>query len=287
MSVPRLNAAANHQMTGEELQNLAAAHKSPGMKVFITQNSPDNAFVASNYYTLSNDLTSWSKDGLSNHLHTTQDDGGRLSETLKANIPTTIDYDKRWARVASFFTHVTSGGTVTDDSVNARINISTSTTTNSKAHIYDGGARELNFAVSSAFESTLQQDSATNFKTKVGINAENVENANSNIPSYGIEGCSSSGTVWLVWSANGTTRSTVTTSASIAPANPVIYLVEHETANSITLTANGTFVAEKTTHVPSSGLAASYNLYKAGIQTLTTAAKTLRHYGGPRIVGGT
>jgi hypothetical protein len=286
MSVKRMNAASVHQMTGEELQNMSADHKSPGMKVFITVNSPDNVYTAGSYYTLSNDLSSWSKDGLSSHTHTDQDSGGRLSDTLEVNIPTTIDYDKRFSKSTAFFTSVANGGSVSDDDTNARIILDTSVTNTGRASLYDGGARKLNFAVDSAFECTLLQSSNTNFKTKVGINAESIEAANSNTQSYGIEGCSSTGTVWLIWSASGTNRSTLVTASPIVTASPAVYLVQHDSANSVTLSIDGVTITSKTTDIPSTGLTPFNNLYRAGIQNSTAAQKILYQYGGPKIVGG-
>lgn len=278
ISIARLNDVVNHKMTGEEVQDLPSYLKWPGMKVFITQNSPDNTFVANNYYTLSNDMTQWTKDGLKGHTHLDSEDGGPLIDTLLPNIPTTIEYDKRYAKVAAFYTSTTSSGTVTDDLANTRIILNTGTTNNSVASIYDGGARQLNFAKSSAFESTMRQESSTSFKTKVGINAENVQDTNNPaVPSYGIEGCSSTGSTWLIWSSNGTTRSTLTTASTIAPASPEVYLVQHVPASTITLSINGVALSPKSTHVPATGLASLNNLYKAGIQTTTTASKILNH----------
>jgi hypothetical protein len=190
--------------------------------------------------------------------------------------------------VAAFYTSIASGGTVTDDNTNTRIVLDTSATSTGRAALYDGGASRLNFAHDSSFESTLLQSSNTSFRNKIGINAENIEAANNPlIPSYGIEGCSATGTVWLVWSADGTDRSTTATSAPIVTASPAIYNLKHETANSITLTIDGVLSIEKSTDPPVSGLSALNNLYKAGIQNQSAAQKILYHYGGPIIKGMT
>lgn len=288
MSSGRLIASSNHQMTGEEMLDLPAYLKFAGMKIFCTEDSPDLTYKAGKYYTVANDLSTLTLDGLATHNHVDQDSGGVLSTTLIANIPTTIDYDKRYAKVSAFYTSLASGGTATDDNTNTRIVLDTSATSTGRASLYDGGARRLNFAQSSAFESTLLQNSNTSFRNKIGINAENIEAANNPlVPSYGIEGCSATGTVWLVWSADGTDRSTTATSAPIVTASPAVYRVEHETANSITLSINDVLSIVKSTDPPVSGLSAQNNLYKAGIQNQSAAQKILYHYGGPRIVGMT
>jgi hypothetical protein len=288
MSSGRLIAASNHQMTGEEMEDLPSYLKFAGMKIFCTQDSPSLAFKEGHYYTVKNDLSGFELDGLSTHNHIDADSGGVFSETLIANIPTTIDYDKRFAKVALFYTSTASGGTVTDDNTNTRIVLDTSATSTGRASLYDGGARRLNFAHNSGFESTLMQSSNTSFRNKIGINAENIEAANNPlVSSYGIEGCSSTGTVWLVWSADGTDRSTTATSAPIVTASPAVYRVEHETANSVSLFINDVLAIEKGTDPPTTGLSAQNNLYKAGIQNQSAAQKILYHYGGPIIKGMT
>jgi hypothetical protein len=199
----------------------------------------------------------------------------------------TIDLDKRWARAAQFWQTTASNGTITDDTTNGRIVLNTSATSSGYACIFDGGARALNFADPSAFEITILQSSNTNFKSKMGINSDGVQSANTNTQKYGIEGCSTSGTVWLVFSADGTTRSTLTTASPVVTASPAVYLVSHEPANSITLTIDGTQIVQKTTNIPSTGLAGLNNIYRADIINTAAEQKILYHYGGPRIVGGT
>ena len=281
-------AASNHQMTGEEMEDIPPYLKFAGMKIFCTEDSPGGAYVAGKYYTVSLDTNSFVLDGLATHTHVDQDSGGVFSETLIANIPTTIDYDKRWAKVASFYTTTALGGTVTDDSANTRMVLDTTGTSGGRASLYDGGARGINFAHNSSFESTLLQSSDTNFRNKIGINAENIEAANNPLlPSYGIEACSSVGTVWLVWSADGTNRSTTASAAPVVSASPAVYNVNFETANTITLTIDGTLSITKSTDIPTTGLAALNNLYKAGIQNTTASQKILYHYGGPIIKGMT
>ncbi len=291
MSVARINAASNHQMTGEEIEDLPTYLASPGMKVFCTEDSPSGTYKKDKTYSMRSDLSGWDVEGLAIHNHTDLETGGVFSETLVANIPTTIDYDKRFAKVDQFYTSVANGGSVTDDNTNTRMVLDSSDTNTGRASIYDGGARQLDFAHSSSFEATLLQNSSSSFKTKVGLNAESIEVANNPLkPSYGIEGCSSSGTVWLVWSSDGSTRSTVPTAAPIVTATPTvpdIYLLDHQASNSITLLINGAFIVEKVTDVPTSGLTDLNNLYRAGIQNATAAQKILYHYGGPRIVGMT
>jgi hypothetical protein len=285
-SSTRLNAASNHQMTGNEINALTSLDAVPGFRVFCTADSGDLSKKAGKRYvrTLS---STWELESLSKHFHIGDDDGGRESDILLANLSKTIDIDKRYAKAAAFWQTTTSGGTIADDPTNGRIVIQTNTTSNATAQIYDGGSRKLNFAVESGFESTLQVSSNTNFQLKAGIAAEDVGASNTTTAKYGIEGCSSSGTVFLVFSADGSVRSTVSTAAPIVTGQADVYLAEHISGTSVTVEKNGTVIATKTNNIPVSGLTGNNNLYKAGIKTLAGENKILYHYGGPRIVGGT
>jgi hypothetical protein len=259
-SSTRLNAASNHQMTGNEINALTSLDAVPGFRVFCTADSGDLSKKAGKRYvrTLS---STWELESLSKHFHIGDDDGGRESDILLANLSKTIDIDKRYDKAAAFWQTTTSGGAISDDPTNGRIIIQTNTTSNATAQIYDGGSRKLNFAVESGFESTLQVSSNTNFQLKAGIAAEDVGASNTTTAKYGIEGCSSSGTD--------------------------VYLAEHISGTSVTVEKNGTVIATKTNNIPVSGLTGNNNLYKAGIKTLAGENKILYHYGGPRIVGGT
>lgn len=282
----RLNAASNHQMTGDEIVTLTSLDAIPGFRVFCTADSGDLSKKAGKRYvrTLA---SGWELESLSKHLHIDDQDGGRESDILLANISQTIDIDKRYSKKADFWQTITSTGVISDDATNGRIAIQTGATINSTAQLTDGGSRKLNFAIESGFESTLQVSSNTNFQLKVGIAAEDVGASNTSTAKYGIEGCSSSGTVFLVYSGSGSVRSTVTTAANIVTGAADVYLVEHIPATSVTLTKNGTLLATKLTDIPATGLTGNNNLYKAGIKCTAGEDKILYHYGGPRIVGGT
>ena len=196
-----------------------------------------------------------------------------------------LEYNKRWARANDFWQTIVSSGTITDDATNGRVNLQSGTTSGGSATISDGGARKLNFADYSAFEVTLQVSIATNFQVKLGVRAEDINAGNLSPAKYGIEGCSTSGTVWLLFSSDGTTRSTLATSANVVTGTQNIYRVECDPGTAVRLYIDGNLVATKTTDVPATGTTGFNDLYRAGIKNTAAENKILHHY-GVIIVGG-
>ena len=282
MSSTVLNNATVHKMTGTEIVALQSAELIPGYLIYCTATSAP--YTIDNLYIRNEDNTAFDIVGLKGHTHIDATSGGILADVNIPNIPLTLSYDKRSARVADFYTTLVSGGTVTDDSTNARIRLQSNTTSGGSAAIFDGNARKLNFAKPSAFECTLQFSSSTNFQVKLGIFADAI--GSSLTPAkYGIEGCSSSGTTWLVFSADGTTRSTLTTAASVVTGAADVYRIEHIPGTNVKLYINGTLIATKTTNIPSTGTTTNALLYRAEVKNTTTENKILDHYGGPIIEG--
>lgn len=272
-----LNNSTIHKMTGTEIAALTSSETIPGYLVYCTTSGGGK--TANNLYQMNEDNTAWEVVGLKSHTHTDGDSGGELSLASIANIPTSLTLNKRFARANAFWTVTASGGTVTDDEPNGRVLIQTSTTSGGRATISDGGARKLNFAQPSAFEVTCQVSSSTNFLVKLGIGAEDINAGNLSPPKYGIEGCSTSGSVWLLFSSNGTTRSTLTTSANVATGVPNVYRVEHTPGADVKLYIDGTLAATKTLDIPSSGTTGFNDVYRAGIKNSAAENKILYHYG--------
>ena len=285
-SAAHLNDVTLHKMTGDEIESLSQSEVTPFMRVGCTVNSTSGDFIAGRRYVLNLAMTAWEQEGLVKHTHTDQDDGGVLADTLLPNIPTTINLDKRWSKSNAFWTTLTSGGTVTDDAAVGRIQLQTLTTSGGAAQISDGGSRKLTFTKPSAFEITIDMTSNTNFTAKCGVSSEDIGVANTNTSKYGIEGCSSSGTNWLIFSANGTLRSTVTTTSPVVTTTKT-YRVEHYVGDKVSLFIDGVFIQDKTNEIPATGVTTLNNLYKAGVKNSAVENKILNHYGGPQVVGST
>jgi hypothetical protein len=271
------------RMTGGGIAAILSTEVEPGVLVFCTETG--SGFTEGNLYERNVDNDGWDIVGLKGHTHTDAQSGGTLADVSIDNIPLTLEYNKRWAKASDFWTTIVSSGTVTDDATNGRINISSGATSGGSATISDGGARKLNFAEPSAFEVTCQVSSATNFQVKLGVRAEDINAGNLTPAKYGIEGCSTSGTVWLLFSSDGTTRSTLATSANVVTGTQDVYRVECDPGTEIRLFINGTLVATKTTNVPATGTTGFNDLYRAGIKNTAAEVKQLHHY-GVIIVGG-
>lgn len=279
----KLNTSTYHRMTGLEMEALTSTETVNGMQVYCTQTS--SVYTAGKHYRRALDNNSFEVVGLDSHTHTDDDSGGRLGETLIANLPVTFTLDKRFDKAASFYAAVASGGTVTDEAANARMLIQTSATNGGRAQISDAGSIKLNFAEPSAFESRAIMSSTTNFTCRLGIAAESIEAANDTTTKYGIEACSTTGSVWLVFSANGSVRSTTTTASNVTAGG--LNRVDHVPATSVKLSVQGALVATKTTNVPATGVTPLNVLYRAGVKNSAAENKILYHYGGPIVVGST
>src|SRR4030095_3435241 len=153
-SAYKLNRAACHKMPGTSIAALQNTDVEPGWLIYCE--TTGSGFTENNLYQRNEDNTAWDVVGLKGHTHIDSASGGTLSEVAIDNIPLTVQYDKRFARAASFWQTTASGGTITDDATNGRVQLQTSTTSGGSATISDGGARKLNFAKPSSFEVTCQ-----------------------------------------------------------------------------------------------------------------------------------
>ena len=103
------------------------------------------------------------------------------------------------------------------------VQINTNTTSGGNATVERAGV-QLSFAAKSSFQVKLRVTSSTNLtRCRVGIGAELASETNiTNIRKYGIEGCSSSGVNWLVFSATATNRTTLSSASPVATAGPYV-----------------------------------------------------------------
>ena len=134
---------------------------------------------------------------------------------------------------------------------------------------------QLSFAAKSAFQVKLRVTSATNLtRCRVGIAAELASETNiTNVRKYGIEGCSSSGVNWLVFSASTVTRTTLSTAAPVATAAHTSYRVSNNLSD-VTFRVGTTNVAVKTTDLPTS-FRTDNKFFRAGLQNTAAENKQM------------
>ena len=258
----RMNMGSTQKMTGTEIAAVVSADVEPGVLIYCTETG--SGFTANNLYQRNEDNTAYDIVGLKGHTHVDAETGGDIVEIEEANIARSLVFDKRWSRASDYWPLIVSSGTVTEDSTFGFVKLSSGTTSGGSATISGGGARTMWFQQPSTFECVMRVSSSTNFQVKVGVRAEDINGGNLTPRKYGIEGCSTSGTNWLIFSSDGTTRSTLSTSAPVATGQADIYRLEHTPGTSIDFYKNGTLVASKTTNVPSHRRDWSYGPIQSG-----------------------
>lgn len=274
-----LNNATVHKMTGAEIFALTTADTIPGYLVYCT--ATGNGFTIDNLYKMNETNTAWEVVGLENHTHTSTS-GGTLFDVNRANMGIDFFYNNLAPTAGAFYTAVGSNGTVTSTDPLIGTVISTSATSGGHATATLGGVR-IKFGAKSAFQVKLRATSATNFTTtRIGINAEHANEANTTTRKYLIEGCSASGVNWLVGSADNTTRSTLSTSTGVAQGGHDSYAIDNTLA-AIELRFNGSLVASKTSNLPVTSNSTNA-FFRAGIKNTAAETKDLQ-LAGLRVAG--
>lgn len=175
--------------------------------------------------------------------------------------------------VEKFNRYVNSAATITYAADNG-VQINTNTTVGGNATVERAGV-QLSFADKSSFQVKLRVTSATNLtRCRVGIAAELASEANiTNIRKYGIEGCSSSGVNWLVFSANTTTRTTLSSASPVSTAAHTSYRVSNNLSD-VTFRVGTTNVIVKTTDLPTTHRTDN-KFFRAGLQNTAAENKQM------------
>ena len=260
----KLNTSTYHRMTGLEMEALSSTDTVSGMIVFCTQTS--SVFTAGETYRRNLDNNSWETFDT---VSTTDSVDDFITDMG------TVHAEKDLSPMrAKFNEYLNTGGTVTQSVING-VEINTNNTTGGNATIERAGVC-LSFAAPSSFQVKLRVTSSTNFtRCRVGIVAETAsENNITNTRKYGIEGCSSSGVNWLVFSASATNRTTISTATPVATAAHTSYRVSNNVSD-ITFRVGTATAAVKTTDLPTS-FRSDYRFFRAGLQN--TAAENKQIY---------
>ena len=250
-------------MTGLEMQALSSTDTVSGMIVFCTQTS--SVFIAGETYRRNLDNNSWETFDTVSTVDSVDDfitDMGTV-HAEKDMSPTR----------AKFNEYLGTGGTVIQSVING-VQVNTNTSVGGNATIERAGV-SLSFAAPSSFQVKLRVTSSTNFtRCRVGIVAETaLENNITNTRKYGIEGCSSSGVNWLVFSASATNRTTISTATPVATAGHTSYRVSNNLSD-ITFRVGTATSAVKTTDVPNT-FRSDHRFFRAGLQNTAAENKQM------------
>lgn len=173
------------------------------------------------------------------------------------------------------------GGTYTNtiSGTNSYVLASTSTSTSSAANMRYGGFT-YSFAYPSIFITRIQlANNTTSTVARCGMNMEAADVTTDNKVKYGFEGCSSCNDINIsIISSEGTTRSKNTQSTD----NYSLlgnYSMRLDPGINVKYRKESGAIITKSTNVPSTGVSDRANSWMCGIQTGTTAARTLILYG--------
>lgn len=264
--------------TGDQVLGKAPGSLIIGQCASVTADSSGGSLKAGNIYQWNG--SSWITGEGTAHSHSSESDGGTFRDVMIGSIQNTW-FANFPGVTKSMFYQSGSGGTYADtiSSTNAYIVASTSTTSASAANLRYGGFC-YSFAYPAMFVVRIQLASTTTSSTaRCGMNMESAEDVTNNKVKMGFEGCSTCNETYVsVISADGTTRSKNTQSTDNY-ATLSNYGMRLDSGVNVKYRKESGTIITKTTNVPASGVSDRANSWICGIQTSTTAARTLQLYG--------
>lgn len=234
----------------------------------------------------------WLFLSMSKHTHSTDThlSGGLYTDIRYANFLDAYTLDYKNAKKEDFHSILGGSGTVTNDvsSSSGKVIIDTGIVANDYAQIVDYGVK-FGFGRKSRFAVKMGLNGETNLITRIGIAGEDINGANTTTRKYGIEGCDSTGINWVMFSANGTTRSgTVTTNTGLNSGFDTTgqnYRLDHTPNVDIKFYANGTNCGANCTisaaggFIPNDGDTGSDYVLRLGVKTTNTTGKKIALWG--------
>lgn len=284
-SVARMNLKSILVGTGDQILAKSSGSLQTGQLASVTLASTGGA-LSPGIYRWSGSAWTSPQGGI--HTHTGTADGGSFKDILIEAIENTW-YANLPSLTHEMFKKSGTGGTYSNSPGNtdSYVEISTGTTSSNGGNLHYGGII-YTFAQPTAFVTKIQLASTTtSSQARCGMNMEPATAVTDNLPKYGFEGCASCNSSSMsIVSSDGTTRSKNTTSADnyatlgkfIMMHNPGVPHVKYRKEGGAIITKqnpNGNIPGTN----PAALLPTTTNTWLCGIQTTTTAARTLRLYG--------
>jgi len=212
------------------------------------------------------------------HTHSlgTDLDGGTYHEVRRSNSVIIVinGNDSK----GSYYNEVSGTGAVIQDNVTTSLSnaqVYTGVVANNYASIFLSSLK-LSFASPAFCQMKLNEGVGTSILTRIGVGIEKVQNAVDNTQKFGIEGCDTDGTDFMLLEADGTARSKIDSLTPIATSTKTIKLTFTPGANTKCEAGFGGTVATITLNCPNSGAVTNENqLWRAGVKTTNTTAKTI------------
>lgn len=284
MSAARLNAKTIWIGTGTQLSNLSPTFA--GQVAISTTTA--SGFTADTAYFRNSTNDGWLFLSMSKHTHNadTHLAGGWFTNIIYDNFMDSYTLDYTNAKKENFHSILGGAGSVQNDvtASTGKLIIDSSTTANDYAQIVDHGTK-FGFGRKSRFAVKMGLNGETNLITRISVAGEDVNGANTTTRKYGIEGCDSTGLSWVMFSANGTTRSgTVTTNAALNSGFNTTgqnYRLDHTPNVDIKFYENGTNCGANCTitavggFIPNDGDTGSDYVLRLGVKTTNTTSKKI------------
>lgn len=217
------------------------------------------------------------------HTHSlgTDLDGGTYQDIRKANsglIVISLANDTK----SAFYSELLGTGAIIQDNITttlSNIQVFTGIVANNYASIFLSSLK-LSFTSAALLEMKLNEGVGTSILTRIGVGIEKVQNAVDNTQKFGIEGCDTDGTDFMLLEADGTARSKIDSLTPIATSTKTIKLTFTPGANTKCEAGFGGTVATISANCPNSGAITNENqLFRAGVKTTNTVAKTINLFG--------
>jgi hypothetical protein len=217
------------------------------------------------------------------HTHSlgTDLDGGTYHEVRRSNsglIVINLVSDTK----ATFYSEVSGTGAIIQDNVTtslSNIQVYTAVASGNYASIFLSSLK-LSFASPALLEMKLNESVGTSILTRIGVGIEKVQNSVDNTQKFGIEGCDTDGTDFMLLEADGVARSKIDSLTPIATSTKTIKLTFTPGANTKCEAGFGGTVATISVNCPNSGAITNENqLFRAGVKTTNTTAKAINLFG--------
>ncbi len=274
-SVPELRQRTVSRMTGIEASNWDFTTKP--INFFCTASGA--GFLVGHFYMTGNDGTVY--DIFRMHTHASGAEGGSLYDIIYNNAYYLINWDKSAGVFPTDFGMVTNstGSTLTTEMASNQMysKFLTGVVADDYVNGIVGGGR-----ISFASPVTLQLKYAVSHNTgsllKFGIASTTVENAAGTLAQMGFEHCSASSVNIGVYSADGAVRQTDYLLDSVQ-AVPFGLRLDYFPSSKIIAKAGNGLTVTHTSNLPSISAASnSDNVFRVGIKSTNTTAKTLKLY---------
>ena len=277
LSESRLNAKSIFSGTGSEITALPSTKQVPIARCIET----GDGFEANELYFQSSDGTSY-LNVRRKHLHNADTDvaGGALNDILIAN-PKQVYVGIPDPRANRFLNYKhASAPAVTDlaqpNDVNY-ITVQTGTTASQYNNIYLGGI-QMGFAKAIYLSLKMQISHETDLVFRTGTGMEWVQDSTANSNKIGLEGCAGTGIYLQVVTGNSLGRTATATTSEMVPASAgrrgyKVYW--NPTTADVNYADSDGNVNTVTSTLPSSGAVVGSALFRLGVNTSNTTAKSV------------